>query len=637
MEKYVFSDQITPLPMGSCTFNGAIAETMEKFFFHRINSSDARKKVYQETIDAYRNRIDDERKVIGFWQGEFWGKWVISAVRAARYSGNAELVSFIRSAVYEMLTLQQPDGCISTYKDVTLFHSAPQEEVIKVLGVPCDWNWNIWCRKYTLWGLLEAWELLQEQPVLTAAERLADQLITSLEDTNTDIHDTGTFCGMPSCSILKPMLLLYRYTGRKRFLEFADFIVDGWKRSDGKLPNLINNPLAGKPVHLWGKEPATVWAKTYEMLSCYDGLLEYYRITGSREALEASQQLYKLLKEYELNQAGSVGFNDQFVHAAQIMECITEPCDAIHWMRFCGELFKLTGRPEYLDSFEFAYCNAFLASTHRDGKWGLRGARSSGHHLEALGQVKMLYNHCCVNNMPRGFINAVECAVMKKQNQLYLNFCFPLDCQAVLDDGNRVQLSVSDGYLQYGKVTVTVSADKAFDMQLRIPDWSRKTAIVLNGREIFPAAGTFAALALPAGESCFTVEFDHTVHLCDVSGADPADLDPWYMRRYLSGEQGVKSELEIITAPATVIRIGPVLLARSRIIGNLIEEMFDTPSIHGRKFKCELTPADIEGVFAGFEAVFTSPDGESFTTRVCDYASSGNVKIEENLFFNMFF
>ncbi len=637
MERYIFSDLISALPTGSCTFDGPIARTMENFFYNRINSPDARKKVYQETIDAYRNRIDDDLKVIGIWQGEYWGKWVISAVRAAKYSSNAELISFIRSAVYELLTLQQPDGSISTYKDVTLFHCAPPEEVRKVLGYDCDWNWNIWCRKYTLWGLLEAWELLQEPAILAAAERLTDHLIFSLEDSGTDIHDTGTFCGMPSCSILKPLLMLYRYTGERRFLDFADFIVDGWERPDGKLPNLIANPLSGKPVHLWSDEPGYFWAKTYEMLSCYDGLLEYYRVTGKKAALVASEAVYKLLKKYELNQAGSVGFNDQFVHAAQIMECITEPCDAIHWMRFCGELFKLTGKPEYLDSFELAYCNAFLASAFRDGTWGLRGARSSGHHFEAPGQAKMLYNHCCVNNMPRGFINAVECAAMKKNEQLYLNFWFPMDCRAVLDNGNMVKLKVTDGYLQYGKVAVTVSSEKSVVLQLRIPAWSKLTRIIFNGVEYLPSAGTFFALDLAAGESRFAVEFDRTVQMRDVAGADVAELAPWFNWRYLSDEQGAKSELKITVEPRAVIQVGPILLARSKLIGNTVEEMFNTPSVYGKNFKCELCPAAIDGTFAGFDAVFTAPDEEKFSTKLCDYASAGNVKVDENLFFSMFF
>ncbi len=636
MIKYICPDSISSLPIGDCTFNGAIADLMDKLFYNRINSDFARKKVYQETIDAYRNRVDDAKKVIGIWQGEYWGKWVMGAVRTARYSHNAELKSFVRSAVYELLTCQLPDGCISTYRNPDFFTSAPPEEVEKVLGRRLNWNWNIWCRKYTLWGLLEAWELLQEEPILIAAERLADQLITSLERTQSDIHDTGTFCGMPSCSILKPMLLLYRYTGNDRFLKFADFIVSGWKRGDGKLPDLISNALAGKPVHLWTDDPNLHWAKAYEMLSCFDGLLEYYRVTGDKTALDASESLYHLLNQYELNLLGSVGFNDQFVNASRIMESITEPCDVIHWMRLCGELFKITGKAEYLDTFEFACCNAFFASTFRDGKWGLRGARSSGHHLRAPGQAEMLYNHCCVNNLPRGFINAAECAVMCGNGAVYINFYFPGECNTTLKNGDPLSLSISDGYLQNGEVAITASAASSLTLRLRIPAWSRESSVALNG-EIFTAGPGFMDLMIPAGRSVIQLKFDHRAVLRDVSGVDPETLHPWYALRYRSDEQGVSSESKMSGTPGTVVQAGPLMLARSQLIGNTVQEIFNTPSLHGKKGQCTLHPVKIPGVFAGFNAEFTAQDGTKFTAKLCDYASAGNVDTDEGDLFSMFF
>ena len=75
-----------------------------------------------------------------------------------------------------------------------------------------DWNWNIWCRKYTLWGLLSVYEITNDAEILLGARRLADQLIDELHANGIELRKTGTFVGLPSCSILKPLLLLYRYT-----------------------------------------------------------------------------------------------------------------------------------------------------------------------------------------------------------------------------------------------------------------------------------------------------------------------------------------------------------------------------------------------------------------------------------------
>ena len=37
------------------------------------------------------------------------------------------------------------------------------------------------------------------------------------------------------------------------------------------------------------------WSKTYESLSCFDGLLELYRITGDKKYLEATEKFYDIL------------------------------------------------------------------------------------------------------------------------------------------------------------------------------------------------------------------------------------------------------------------------------------------------------------------------------------------------------
>lgn len=131
-------------------------------------------------------------------------------------------------------------------------------------------------------------------------------------------------------------------------------------------------------------------------MSCLDGLLELYRVTGTKKYLEAVKSMYELLKQNESNVVGSVGFNDILAHAAAWENAISEPCDVIHWMRVCTELFSLTGDAKYLNSAEKSFYNAFMASVSDDGTWGARGVRSSGRHFMAEGQSGCKHNHCCV-------------------------------------------------------------------------------------------------------------------------------------------------------------------------------------------------------------------------------------------------
>ena len=636
MIEYKVQDCRHEFQMGEVQLKGHIGELAERFFYHRVNSPEAREKVYRETIDAYRNKLDDSRKVIGIWQGEFWGKWVISAARVAKYQRNDELKGFVGDAAHELMTLQDSDGCISTYKDPNVFSSAPQEEVIKVIGEPCDWWWNIWCRKYTLWGLLEAAELTGDGQILLSAERLADQLIDSLESRSVDIHMTGTFQGMPSCSILKPMLILYRMTGRKRFMDFADFIISGWERKDGHAPNLIVNALGGKPLHLWYPELKT-WTKTYEMLSCFDGLLEYYRVTAHRPALDAAEALFRLLLEHETNLPGSVGYNDQFQHAGIYLNCITEPCDAIHWMRLCFELFRLTGKPCYMDTFEHTFLNAFLGGIVRDGTWGMRGVRSSGAHLIVHGQAMMKYNHCCVNNVPRGLVNAAEsCLMSSADGELVLNQYVPFEAETVLPSVGRVKVTVSGEYMTEGIAHVKAKCEKAATLSFRVPAWSSRAVVTLNGKRHDVDSAGYDRVELSAGENEVELQFtlNPKVTVFPYQG-EPGKLSAWHRRRYLEGPFG--DRLEFMEGRYAVLTAGPLMLARSKLIGSTEAEMFAPSRLAKGDWNVALHPKALSDAMAGFQATFTSDSGESFQTDVCDFASAGNVEGTDTRLFSMFF
>ena len=129
MLDYKVKNKITPLSLSSVRMGGYEGALLDTFFGGRVFSDYARNDVYREAEDAFKNCIDD-LTCIGIWQGEYWGKWVISAARVARYQHNEELKSFVRSAAWELISLRDSEGCISTYRDPNVFSAAPVEEVV---------------------------------------------------------------------------------------------------------------------------------------------------------------------------------------------------------------------------------------------------------------------------------------------------------------------------------------------------------------------------------------------------------------------------------------------------------------------------------------------------------------------------
>ena len=90
-----------------------------------------------------------------------------------------------------------------------------------------------------------------------------------------------------SSTILEPILRLYEHTGYTRYLDFARYIVE--TEGGARRHHLIDEVLSElDPVEIGG-----VYPKAYEMLSFFEGLVEYYRATGNERWRRASLSLFQ--------------------------------------------------------------------------------------------------------------------------------------------------------------------------------------------------------------------------------------------------------------------------------------------------------------------------------------------------------
>ena len=620
---------------------GKIGALMDVFFKERVVGDFAKNVIYKETENAFRNQIDDENGLYGIWQGEYWGKWIISAVRVSRYYHDEDLKSFIKQAAYNLMALQREDGYLGTYKKSDNVYPADPEAVNAVLGWPCNWNWNVWCRKYTLWGMIEAYLLIGDEKILNCAIGIASQLISEFKEKDIDIIKTGVFTGIASCSIMKPMLILYRITEDVQYLDFCLNIADKWEKEK---PGLIMNSLADKDTLDWYDDPES-WTKTYESLSCFDGLLELYRITGGSKYLEATEKFYDILERCEKNLLFSVGYNDNYRGAADEVNALTEPCDVIHYIRVCYELFKLTGNVRYLDSLELCYYNPMLASPCKDGKWAARAVHGAGAHMHAHDQAKMKHSHCCVNNIPRGLLNVAECSLMTKGSELYINMYHSYD--ATIDvDGKKVNVKVEGNYVadSYAKICI----DCLVDFVLRIPAWTKTGKVIVNGKEYIAKTGFFSIKKcdIPPKKSGVEIEiaFDNNVHVYQFNKTVPKHTaDQWQYRAWCCYRDGEAWEFDkhlergFLNSSRCTLQKGVVLLSRSKLIGNTTEEMFDGENLIDDTYSCTLekceTDADVQGMWL---ATFSKGE-KCFTTKVCDFPFAANFEQDDLEYFSIYF
>lgn len=343
----VVSDQLNTIPQHQLILNGHVGERINLIIKNRIKAQD-----YDYLVEPFRHKNETH-----LWQMEFWGKWMLGTVAAWEYMHDSVLMEHMSMSVRSLIGTQLTNGYIGNY---------PIENQLT--------NWDIWGRKYVLLGLLRFHDISHDRMALKAARGEADYLLSQVGPGKVNIIETGNYHGMASSSILEPIMMLYAKTHDQKYLDFANYIVGEWETPDG--PQLITKALAG--VHVADRFPLPdKWfspengQKAYEMMSCYNGLLELYKVTGVPDYLKAVEMTVQDIMDEEINITGSGSSFECWYHGKAQQTVPTfhtmETCVMTTWMKLNYDLLSLTGKSKYADRIETTYYNALRASTKHDG------------------------------------------------------------------------------------------------------------------------------------------------------------------------------------------------------------------------------------------------------------------------------
>ena len=313
-------------------------------------------------IDANeKNRllaVDTEPLLAGYrkrpgshpWIGEHVGKWLHAATLAWAYTGDPALKAKLDRVAADLIACQEPDGYLGTY--------VPE----KRFGLYEGADWDVWSHKYNLIGLLTYYQYTGNRPALDCCRKMADLLIATFPGKKS-ILAAGTHVGMAATSVLEPVVLLYRFTGDARYLEFARYIVKSWDEPGG--PAIAASLRAGKGVN------KTANGKAYEMLSNLVGLCELARATGDRSLLEPVLNAWNDIVENRLYITGSASagehFRDDHVLPNHVGAHIGETCVTTTWIQLNLQLLRLTGDAKFGDELERTFYNHLAAAQHPRG------------------------------------------------------------------------------------------------------------------------------------------------------------------------------------------------------------------------------------------------------------------------------
>lgn len=552
-----------PAAPESVRISGRLGDKLELCVAHRILAQDVESVVAPFWAKTETGSAD--------WRCEYWGKWFTSLALADAYQSTPATRELRDAAARELMATAAPDGYIGT--------RTPAHRLE---------GWDVWGCKYVLLGMIADYDRTHDPAALAAARRETDVLISELGPGRTDIADVGEWNGLPASSVLEPVVLVYERTADKKYLDFAEYIVACWNAPSKRLPNgmrLVEDALAGK-------NPAEMCApKAYEMMSCFEGLCELYRATGKREYLDASIKLGEGIVREEATLVGPGTHNEVWFNGANqqtgVVEKPMETCVTVTWMKFCDQLLRLTGDARYADELEKNLYNGLLGAMMPDGQWwayfdGLMGVRVPSYVQHADVGLS-----CCVVNGPRGLMLTPFWAFMQSADGPVVNLYAPGSAQI-----GTVKLEITGDYpvSDHVEIRVTPARTGEFTLSLRIPVWSERTRLEVNGRE--------------------------------------QPVAPGYAKIRRTWRNGDRVAITFDMRARTVECNGQVALERGPIVLSLDNRL--TPASTGqitldRNPELKPDPAAAKKIGA-WMALDAGP------LTFCDYASAGNAFSEQNIF-----
>ena len=415
-------------------------------------------------------QVDLEPLLAGFrqkpgvhaWIGEHLGKWLHAATLAWAYTADPELRRKLDYAVAELIAAQEPDGYLGTYTSATRFGLHPASDGNPWLGPA----WDVWSHKYCLLGLLTYHQFTGDAAALAASRKAADLLLDTFPGQKS-ILAAGTHVGMAATSVLEPMVLLYRFTGEPRYLEFCRYLVRSWDEPNG--PRIVAALLETKQVD------QTANGKAYEMLSNLVGLCELHRVTGEPTYLQAVLNAWQDIVDKRLYLTGSASqgehFRDDYHLPNHPTANVAETCVTTTWIQFNLQLLRLTGEARFGEELERTLYNHLAAAQRPDGaQWcyftPLEGRKAYGPGI-----------NCCVSSGPRGMALAPSAAAFTYQAGdapgIGLNLLEVESVDATVD-GQAVRLTVTTDFPRAGRSTITFMGHQParFGLRIRQPAWA---------------------------------------------------------------------------------------------------------------------------------------------------------------------
>lgn len=491
------------------------------------------KSLWKVTAEQFRLLSDSE---FGDWRGEYWGKLMRGACMTYSVTRDKKLYSILTESVKYMLGFQDEKGRFSTY------------------SVQNEFCWfDVWCRKYVMLAFISYYEICKNERlkkrVLRAVCKHADYMVKKIGRgrNKTEITETSErFGAMNSCSVLGAFVKLYEITERKNYLDFANYIVESGMAKDFDLISACEDD--GLYPYMFK------YTKAYEMTSCVNGVLGYYKVTGNKRYLDVAIDFVDKVIATDYTMIGCSGCTEenfdnsserQTIYSDKIMQ---ETCVTVAFMLLCADLLKITGNAKYAEIIEKSGYNALYGALNTENQT-MKNAMSykfndkgevvvAEHEAFVFDSYSPLYlgkraifvggfkimpggrgYGCCVSMGGAGTALMGLSAVTENDD----GFCLNIYGDAKIKterNGKKVALDIKASVYDGNGARIKIKSDGAeFTLRARIPSYAENFRVTINGENAdYAIDNGYAVLGNVRDGDSVTVKFKAPIKAVKLNG-----------------------------------------------------------------------------------------------------------------------
>ena len=448
-------------------------------------------------------------------------KWTEAAAFTLQTKDNPKLRNTVQTMIGEVVAVQEPSGYLNTYY-------VEDRKPERMLYPTQERGHELYNLGHMLQGAIAYYRATGDPTLLNAGMRFVDDFL--IPNYGPGKNQKGIVSGHPEIEMA--LIELYRTTGKHQYVELAGYILHGDDRIP-LTPQQITYMFCGIPFTSRTKlEGHAVRA----MYACC-GATDYYLETGDQAYWKTLNTLWEDLNSHQLYVTGGVGARESgeaFGDAYELpnARAYGESCAAIGNMMWNSRMLAASGEARFTDVMERALYNGINSGMSLDGTtYCYRNplafdptGDSRDRHLQD-GKIRNPWydTTCCPPNLERTFASLPGYMYSTSDDGVYVHLYDNSEMNWHLHDGTGLKIQQKTNYPWNGDIAMTVNpaTPSEFTLYVRIPGWSVKNAVKVNGK---PLSGIkrgeyFAIRRRWSANDKVEVSFDMTTHLLKANPA----------------------------------------------------------------------------------------------------------------------